>query len=91
MNPSPHPVDRQVVCVNENLETTVAWLFTGMPVKNGVYTIGALVWISDRNTEDVMLAVRLTELPPLKTAPPDSGFSLRHFRLLEDVKMSSSL
>jgi hypothetical protein len=90
-DPTPHPIGPQVICVNDKFETSAAWPFTGTPVKDGIYTIGALVWISDRNPEEVILAVHLIEFPPLMTAPLDCGFSFRHFRLLEDVKMSGAL
>ena len=90
LDPPPHPIGRQVICVNDQFETSAAWPFSGVPVKDGIYTIGALIWISDRSPEEAILAVRLAEFPPLPTAPPDCGFSLRHFRLLEDVKRSDA-
>jgi hypothetical protein len=75
LDPTPHPIGRQVLCVNDKFETSAAWPFTGMPVKDGIYTIGAVVWISDRNPEEVILAVHLTEFPPLKSAPSNCGFA----------------
>ena len=84
INSSPHLIGQKVICVDDTFHPQVVEFFDRLPEKDQVYTIDELFWLPQHETRELTLSVRLAELPPLRVTSPRSGFSLWHFRLLED-------
>jgi hypothetical protein len=85
MNPLCHPVGQKVVCIDANFPSAVFEAFDQVPRQDEVYTVSEMFWGVEHGTQRLVLSLRLTELPPIQRGW--GGFSLRRFRLLEDVKI----